>query len=421
MGTIISMVLLMACILSYLLEKKICNLVTFFLGLWTLVTFLSSLSLFGMLEISDKAYVIVLLGCLSFIVGYYSTRNKKIVFGKNVKKGNYRFNYKAVFAFQILCTFFLVIMVSRTITYIFSDNGLNALRNMYQGYSDNSIFINSNEEIFNNVVLAPFMFITVCVLAIMFFEKSVSSHKVVFVMGITDIVLYVMMNAGRVLLAFLALSFFMLFSVYSIKIKIDKKTKKKLVVLCALLVAVVYAITASRKSSIAEWDSIHQIYSYGAITPSLLDYWVDYIDQRGIMTFGMGFFNGFFSVLKIVYGRFGISIPIKEVTEEIIRQTELFVPVFINKNYNAFVSAFFFFYMDFRYLGVITGGLFLGIVSSQSYYSIKRNRNCWNLMVYLLVFYCLFKTITRWEFISPVYVLALLYTRVFVKKEGIES
>ena len=74
--------------------------------------------------------------------------------------------------------------------------------------------------------------------------------------------------------------------------------------------------------------------------------------------------------------------------------------------------------MDFRYVGVVLGGLFLGVASSQSYNAIRERRNYWNLMVYLLVFYCLFKTITRLEFISPVLILALVYTRIFVKKNG---
>lgn len=426
-GYFTALILFVIMIFTYYYDKRICNLITPFCGLWALITFLSSLGLYGMLDVNDIAYIIILVSVLSFVVGYYMLKDKHIIFSTKNKQSyetrirTFKLAYNHIFAIQVFSTLFLLNLFSRALVYLLQDNGWNTVRDMYQGYNGDSLFFTSIEKMINDVLVSPFMFVTICILTVMIFEKEIKKHKLVFFLGWIDLLLYMLMSAGRLFVVTIILFIILGMSIYSIQIKFSKKKKRKITILIIVCIIITLTLTSLRKSSIEEWDTIHQIYSYFAITPSILGNWVDYINFNGINTYGMGFLNGIFSVFNIFYGRLGIEIPLKTLTEAIIQATETFIPVFANKNYNAFVSAFFYFYLDFRWIGVILGGLFIGIVSAQSYLCIKKNRNVYNVMIFLLWSFCLFKTMTRWEPLSPVCILSFIYLRVFVKSVRISK
>lgn len=372
-----------------------------------------------MRDIKDSTYLIIFVGLLLFGVGYYLFWGKRISLGKRtILWQQYYFRYNIILILQVLCLAFLLMVSMRTIQYLFSDDGWNVVRNMYQGYSDESIFKSKWESVFNSIILGPFMLVNVCILGILVFERNAKTHKAIFSLSIINLVLYCIMNAGRILLVYVAIVFMLLMSLYGMKIKLNRKQKLLILIFLAILAGATFYITSSRRSTIKEWDIVHQIYSYFSITPAIFDYWREYIESHDIWTYGMYFLNGFFSIFRLIYSKLGIEFDLKATVEEIIALTETFIPVFSQKNYNAFVSIFFCFYSDFRILGVIIGSFFLGGFAEILYGAVKDRKNHFYLIIFLLLAYGLFKTITKWEGTSPVYVYAFIWSRLLVKKDS---
>ena len=92
-------------VLSYKIEKRLYNPITLFCGIWALVVFFAALHLYGMNEVSDEAYFIIILGIICFVLGSYAAllMRKRIKIGHVNKTRNenyivdYSINYPVVY------------------------------------------------------------------------------------------------------------------------------------------------------------------------------------------------------------------------------------------------------------------------------------------------------------------------------------
>ena len=70
MMIIVILFMILAILLAKAYNKKWINLLTIFCVLWGTIIVFSKLQLYGMTEVSGKAYAIVYAGCIMFCLGY---------------------------------------------------------------------------------------------------------------------------------------------------------------------------------------------------------------------------------------------------------------------------------------------------------------------------------------------------------------
>ena len=69
MNIIFLLLLSIICVFSAIKEKNIYNPITLFSGLWSIIFLCASMRLYGMVEYSDKALIIIASGLLSIVIG----------------------------------------------------------------------------------------------------------------------------------------------------------------------------------------------------------------------------------------------------------------------------------------------------------------------------------------------------------------
>ena len=87
---------------------------------------------------------------------------------------------------------------------------------------------------------------------------------------------------------------------------------------------------------------------------------------------------------------------------------------------NAFATMFYFFYLDFRYLGVFAESLIFGFVSGFIELRTYINENMKTIAFYLLLSQAVFKSFIRWEFTVGSYVMSFLYLYLLFSKVKIK-
>ena len=164
------------------------------------------------------------------------------------------------------------------------------------------------------------------------------------------------------------------------------------------------------------------IYKYFSASMPLMDYWVDVIDEQQFQSYGMAFLHGVLNFFDIFLSKIGISFDLLNQTSFYIGQTEstFLYGLYDHGSFNAFVSVFYFFYMDFRWVGVIVGSLFFGFFCHRVERLANKN-NLLNSALYLLIAQSVLKSFGRWEFYLTSYCLSFLFLRICFKRKMISD
>ena len=106
MGKIVAILILLISILCYKKRKHWYAPDVMFLSLWALITYMSSLHLFGLFEVSNKAYLITLIGCLSYYFGVCKSDKIKL----RERSTRLKFDFLFTRNFFLISTLFLIFL-----------------------------------------------------------------------------------------------------------------------------------------------------------------------------------------------------------------------------------------------------------------------------------------------------------------------
>lgn len=418
MGFLVALICVQLAIIGYFFEKKIYNFMTIFNGMWACVTFLAALQLFDMYDFSYKPYVIVLIGNIAFAIGYlvsgYISRNRN---GNISKNKVIKFNYKVIWILLLICSVFYLWLSLKVFNLMNNGMSYNMIRSMYQGYTTTSLLDKSWEVAINYWIGVPFMYVLVAILIVAVVEKK-ASYKFTIISLIT-IAAYIYGTAGRVIIVYFAIEALFILMVYNIKI--DPKVKRliwKIVIVGAIAMIILTGMRQSKHALETGWNTIKSIYAYICIDMPLLDYWATNAEQRYYYTYGLATLKGVLELAFIFLNKLSFSTP--EILNQVFEYTasfEEFIYIFPEQRFNAFISIFYTFYLDFRYLGVFFGMSIYGIVSNRIFNKIKIKNNVRSILIMLLFVQGLLKSIIRFEFISVPYILAFIYVYLVTKNE----
>ena len=427
-------------IIAVILEKKLFNPLTIFSGIWAMLTMFQSLGLFQLYETEDWIYSLIIIGEVSFAVGYALFRkgklfSKRIVFTNksrwSPKESTFVLRRQYVYMACIICILFYLIDLGTLLPSIIS-GGLSEVRAICQ--DPDGIVYNRRSGIENAIrtlFVGPVAFAMLPITAVDFF-KTRKDKKLLFLCA-AIIVLRVITEGGRSVVAY-----FMLHIVLAFVLKGKKKAlqemfgdnlqkigqylkKRKYMVMGVVALVVIggvalYFTTLARSGS----DAAIHMYFYVAMQGKMFEIWAKRVDMEHLYGFGIASLNGFvYPIIYFIKNIFGFSdfpgywgkiVNMIQATDSEWQWMSGYGRA------NAFVSLFWFFYLDGRTLGMVIGMFVYGMVSAKAYKNALDYPNDKNLCFCMLIMQGLLFSMVRLQFANVFYALAFVYIALFYKK-----
>lgn len=417
-------------------EKGIFNPITIFSALWGTILFLSNFHAFGLDTAKDMVYDIFFVGIITFVIGYYITKhtikNKTIVFGKKqscciVRSEDFILNYKMIYALALFCIPFYLKDLLSVLMAIGRGANLGAIQDLLQG-NDYENSRSSIENALRLLIVAPFTsWMCGPLLAVEFwFGKR---DKKLILLLFTLAMMRVFSTGGRATIIQLAFCFVCVYTFFKKMIRqttendlryILQKNKRVFYFLALGIAAMLVWVTYSRAGN----SALRTIYYDFAMQPLMFEKWAEKINDDHLVGYGIASLNGFLFPINYLL-RNTIHISLGSLFDKIYTVIALTDSVwqYIGRTVraNAYVSIFWFFYLDNRIAGIVIGSFIYGIYSRLAYRSVVKSPNLKNVAIYSLIALGIFYTFGRFQFSQHTFVLALIYLRLFTFKRRSQS
>ncbi|MBE6872843.1 MAG: oligosaccharide repeat unit polymerase [Ruminococcus albus] len=419
---------------SIIIEKNYHNPLSIILIIFSIVTILATLKLYGLRDFDINIYYLILVGCIFLSIGYCIFRfgNYKFTLERRNNyqlETNYILRERGLKYITIAIAIFYSFIAVRVVTYIVSSGMSTAyIRMVFAGGSEEEkiAYIFGSQFIKNVelIVVRPAFFAILVLAVVRFFRLGRVDLQIVGAMLAT--LFYTMTDFSRIVLIVLLVQI-LVCGILTKKIKgkqIMKRIKKHVLPISLILIISLYFLSNLRTSeSNVKTTGLENLYSYFAIPLPLFAHHKEQLVSSGQHTYGITFIKGYLNFIMTFVGRLGVSFPLFNRSTELINNTQEFIYMFPNRTSNAFTTLFYYFYMDFGNIGVIVESFIYGAILGQTYGKIvKRGKNSDLMMAeYLLLIQSLVKSFTRWEFALMSYSMSFIVVLLFFKRSAQSS
>lgn len=399
-------------VLGYIKEKNVYNPLTVFMSFFGIILLLSSLKLYDLYEVKQFTYFIVVLGLFSFFIGYLFIDLLKSK-GKQIKKERdsqpsksleFNPNYKILFFIYIIVIVFLSYRTFQVLIEVSQGTTLTEIRN----HSQNILELSGLYNLTNNYVIKPIVFALIPLAVI---DLFIGKRKILLPSFIVAL-LYAFSEGGRFIFLYYIIQFFAGAIIFKKKIIVTKKTKRRIFLLLTTSIIFILFITNIRSSDTSILKSAY-MYLSGAIPH--LDYRLGIIADSD-RTLGLSFVMGYLTTFFVILNGFGI-LPYPEFYNKAIElgYVEDFVRIGEDSLFNAFVTPFYYFYLDGGILGILIFSFIYGLTFTLVYYFLQQRPTIMLLSVYLLLLQGALTSMVRWQFYNPTYSLSFVFLFFIVK------
>ena len=395
--------------------RNITNTIYLFLLEWIVVMFLAKQKIYGLYDVSASVEQIVLIGCVAFLCGHIVSivlRKYRFVAKRNSNRETfYSLRYEMLYVLGIVCVLYFLPQFIKALGALLSGNSMNAIRLLVQdetsGFSSGSKIKNL---LSNFIVLPSATALEALCIADFWVGKK---DKKLLIITATVVLFRIVSDAGLTPLVNLAmyLIFGYLVTHKRREIKSNREAKKdrKLVRRCSVIgLGIILIISLARTSSTLS----RQLYFYFAKSPVLFSQWKEAVDSANLVTYGLTSLNGYiFSIVYLVKNLLGLNYPkLLQSSYDMIAATDSVWKTIAQGGTaaNAYVSAFWFMYTDYRIIGVIIGMLCYGYIVSRTYFKLINQKNVYRLAIYLLLLQGVMFSFIRFPFAKPYYALAFI-------------
>ncbi|WP_437920235.1 O-antigen polymerase [Sphingobacterium sp. LRF_L2] len=409
-------VLIIFALIGAFKEKSILNIQSIFCLMWAMICWLASLRLFDMVAFSDRPYLVISIGCVSFSFGYWAyIRKKRIV--KVGERDSYSLNLRIYNGLYYISIVLLFILAIRVIGLLQMGVPYSVIRDLYGEIGESNSLLQSKAEIFiNTFILVALVPVFNAFLILHFFNYLKLSKKQI-IQIVLLAVLYCFVTGSRIVIT--NLIFQALILVMTFRIKIPMKEVRKVAVVGVVLYFAISFISENRQKdhALVDWGTKETYYAYSSLAVPMLDHYLTIADRTNFMTYGMTTVYGVCRVILLPYLVAGGAYPdFFLYTESFFKQIDEYIPIFYGVQHNAFVSIFLYFYLDFGYVGVILGCFLYGFLFRYFIVRAYNKRDVYSILIFLIFVISLAKCFARWEFVNAGYVLAFIYIPFLLKK-----
>ena len=421
-------ILLSFIVLYLIIERDFINPIIIFCSIWGISLILSSLRLYNMTEISEKAIYIILLGSISFITGaslyfiYISKLKEKIELkNDNNSKKIYieNINFNLINIILIISIIFILPLVIKVTMLLMQGVNYSEIRSMYYSYGDKKSLITS-ETLFTVFDWSSITILTTItpIIIISVIKKDFKKFSIIALSIFT--ILYIYVTAGRSQLFIIFIEIILTYLLF--KNSINKKIKKGVTIIFVVITIIISLITVVRNNKDKN-DSINQEYAYLSLPAPYFSKLVDYIDKENITTNGVATLYGPYLIFqKAVKGLTGFKLQSAEYYFNIINKPQNYwLKIFQNsKNYyNAYATMFYNFYLDFKIIGVIIFSFIYGIFMEMIYINAKNKKYITDIFLFIVFTIGLCNSFIRWQFASPTIIFAIILLKIIIRKNKV--
>lgn len=414
-------VCLLSIIIILLKEKRLITPITVFCGVWLMILLFSAWNAYQELYAApDTVYGWILLAITAFVLGYFLAEallgNRRIALfwgQKALEAEAYVPRYRLLY---VLCVACLAIYIKDLLQMLPQAADGFSLQRIQQLRTDaaTDIVRNPLENAFVLLVAEPFVAAIVAVTAVDFFH----GRRDRLLLGLTAalVCLRVVSSGGRS-----AAIHFLFYLVISYTLTpgraegaLRKKNKIRMCILLLTGVAAIGVMTASRAGSRA----IETLYHDFAMQPYMLGHWGKYVSENELYGGGLASLQGFVHAVQYavrnVLGFDPFPESFRAVADTVAMVDDVWVRIGSRTYANAYVTAIWYFYCDFRLPGVALGMFLLGFAAQRSYKKAGNAGSVRSVCIYAFVCMLIFYVFARFQLGYSKYALGLLYLRFFI-------
>lgn len=412
MGYWSTAVLLTCTLVSFLVNRGAWNPATLTLGIFSVCTFLASLHLYGLYDFNDRAYQIVLVGCLSLLAGVLVSKLlQRGSAGVATGRGNDpKVEESIVFGFlsALLVVAIVVILATRQSSFevLATGGGFRGIRDSYLGYAGADAYAESTGALLGRLIVSPVLFAALPVFVFGLIEGE--RNRRFTLLFATAMALNLVTSGGRIIFLYGVVQIAILLAIRGrLRLRVRRGPA---VILIVVLLIVVALVTVSRGNSIA-----FEAYTYLAIPLPLLAHWSSIVDAQAAQTNGSSFLYGFVTLAAGI-GRV-LGIPVGGSTASVVTQPQdTWVVLLPGRSFNAFVTMFYYFYADFRLIGVAVFSALNGFWIQATYDRARTGGGTRAKLFLLLVIQSVVMVFVRWEATDGAYVIAFVLLFLSVRR-----
>lgn len=388
-----------------------------FCYVWGIVSFFAALRLFDLSEVSFKAWFIIVVGTISFVLGArFKSSIGKQSFDHMLYSGK-TYLPKKMFWILFWIMFILVAKeLMETIGLMKMGYSLGLIRNAsygdaeIKGYIRNTGYISVWLDVLRSAIQ---VIIIAC--GIEYFIIDIKKNKI-YLLAVSFLVIAdAFTTGGRWGIAYFIIELFVCYKIYwnrgiyGDKTIISPKAKRRIMLVLISLVTLILVVSIVRGVSIE--DSVSYFYAYLCGCVPLLDIKLGEISSSGIWSIIFAGQYGLLTLLVPIFfkGLLGTDMPnIYEVTLSDVMTGQSYYDIGGGRRYNAFVTTFYYLYADMRWIGVVIGMFIFGQLMGILYRSTFNNQNKCTVVPYLIFTQMIIKSIQVYPFSSQVYVAVFL-------------
>lgn len=343
-----SLFLLVLVLLNFRFSKQISfSLGTIFLIYWLLIVVGGIFHFYGLYNVSDSVYLLVLSGCFSFFIGYnssphaYADKNVEnddvITTGHQTLSFKHSFYIVLIFALLIICKQVLLLLP------VILSHGMADARGEMQ--LDDSLVLSGGLDTVLAYFAKPFVKATLVVFIVNSIKAQFSYKNVVLILVCLGI--YFFSEGGRAVV--MDIFFTLLYALYKFRKKISSKSKKKIKKAIALIAILPIWATLQRGS-----DVLFSIYTYYC---GCLQYLSISLQQKADIfndhLWGLASFQGFIKPIVGILQIFGFDKPeqVQKASDFIMVAQTTVYDIAPKCEMNYFFTTFGYSYKDGGYVG----------------------------------------------------------------------
>lgn len=414
-------------LIGYIKEPRKINPITVFCGEWAIIPILSVLCLYNLQEVSDNTYFYIFLGCIGFILGFYTRTKinfqykKQLSYNRTVGNYTYMPNNTFIQSILILTLIFYGIESINSLVLLLQGNSLALIRKLAQEgiqYNGN-VFWNA----FRLLIASPSS-LALCPIAAQEFLKKTNRNKYIIIGTICIAILKTISDGSRGSFIFFAFSLLVCFLYSTQSGTVIKKRKHSIssklkirtlffYILFSAGVLFLFIVTMSRSGE----NTLRYTYYYFAMEPLMFEKFAKIVEENNLYGLGMASFNGLlFPIFYVISNFLQIGYPtywrkIYDMLESAGTNWQVITTTGLTAN--SYTTAFWNLYLDARILGIFIGMFVYGYFVAYCYKKVLLNQNQKNLSIYCIVLFGVFYSFQFILFENIYFAIAFILLSLF--------
>lgn len=393
----------------------IVNPITVFCGLWGFILLLYNLPSYDMYRASDESLLLIITGTGMFFFGaltsliFYLKTSKTCNTIPSIESNTKTIQYNVLLVLNIIVFVFLVGFGSRVIILLLSGRNFSYIHKMYNVIDEEGILgaTTINRSIVSWIVW-PVMHASLATLAVFLQCENDNKNplkKWCTIVILSNLGLFTLISGKRSFLAEIVMFFIAVYFMRGKKVNLSRKAKFGIVIGTIVLFWAFNYISVGRgSSSIAR---LFYVYLVGCIPHLSNKLQFTPVDVVGLTSI-YGFFHAPITLINALFHSQLLS-SIRDSMSQLVTYSQVRVPIGPGMTYNAFLTPFYYFYLDGGWVGNVLLSYLFGFVSMHVYHNYLKKRDLYSVAVYLLVFFSLYMSMVRIQYFQMRFALSFFY------------